>query len=356
MMMKLTKMLFAAALALMAVPLSACGGDDPEVPDLPDVPVVPDTPDIPDTPAEERLVVGYYPTWSTWWGEPDYDKLSIMCIAFAEMRGDGHLYYDGAKALASTIRNARAKGVKVLISLRDAQNVSDALASTELREQLADEVKTAIDELGIDGVDVDYEEWGGDEAAKRANLEQFYIDIRSRIGNGKLLTAALGGKTAPDPSINAEMLTHLDYVFPMIYDQCGGWEGGGWGAVGQHSGYEYYQDVIRFYTGTLKVPAEKLCAGLPFYGYEFKSATSTAGAGAVAYRELFDRYPGQSVHMTDNVDLIWYNGIPTIQKKCRYAAEQNIGGVMIWELSQDTRDESTSLLNAVSSVFGARHF
>lgn len=362
-----TKILFMALLSLFMLTSSKCSDSEPEVKPLPPV----ETPDTPDQPGNEeddplvlperekptfkgKIVVGYYPTWSTWWGEPDYDKLSIICLAFAEMRGDGHLYYDGYDAVKHVITNAHKKNVKVLVSLRDAQNVSKALADEKLRKNLAKEVKYCIHKYNLDGVDVDYEEWGGDENAKRQNLEKFYTDIRAQIGEGYLLTAALGGKTHADSSIDAQLLSHLDYVFPMIYDACGGWEGGGWGEVGQHSSFQYFKDVIAFYTGTLKVPKEKLCAGMPFYGYEFKFENSTKDAVSVAYRDLFGRFPDVDVANTDNIGLIWYNGIPTIKEKCQYVLDNGIGGVMIWELSQDTREPATSLLNAVHTTLNKK--
>jgi GH18 family chitinase len=43
--------------------------------------------------------------------------------------------------------------------------------------------------------------------------------------------------------------------------------------------------------------------------------------------------------------MVFYNGIPTIQAKTQLAL-QRASGIMIWELSQDTMDE-TSLLNAI---------
>jgi hypothetical protein len=43
-----------------------------------------------------------------------------------------------------------------------------------------------------------------------------------------------------------------------------------------------------------------------------------------------------------------YNGIATIKQKTSLALQQ-AGGIMIWELSQDTRD-ATSLLKAINDV------
>jgi len=49
------------------------------------------------------------------------------------------------------------------------------------------------------------------------------------------------------------------------------------------------------------------------------------------------------------VDGIYFNGIDTIQRKTCLVMQERIGGVMIWELAQDTTDE-TSLLLAISQA------
>jgi len=48
----------------------------------------------------------------------------------------------------------------------------------------------------------------------------------------------------------------------------------------------------------------------------------------------------------DEVEGIFFNGIETIQRKVCLAIREKIAGVMIWELAQDTTDE-TSLLLAI---------
>ena len=44
---------------------------------------------------------------------------------------------------------------------------------------------------------------------------------------------------------------------------------------------------------------------------------------------------------------VWYNGLSTIQAKTRYARDE-LGGVMIWEITQDTSDPVKSLLAAIT--------
>lgn len=46
---------------------------------------------------------------------------------------------------------------------------------------------------------------------------------------------------------------------------------------------------------------------------------------------------------------VYYNGVDTIAEKTRYAQE-NLGGIMIWELTQDTADWEKSLLQAIGNA------
>ena len=51
----------------------------------------------------------------------------------------------------------------------------------------------------------------------------------------------------------------------------------------------------------------------------------------------------------DEVNNIYFNGIDTIKQKTTYVVENGYGGIMIWEVGQDTTDE-TSLLKAIGDA------
>lgn len=53
--------------------------------------------------------------------------------------------------------------------------------------------------------------------------------------------------------------------------------------------------------------------------------------------------------MKDEFDSVYYNGMATIKEKTGLAIREGLAGVMIWEISQDTQDE-TSLLKAINDV------
>lgn len=300
--------------------------------------------------APRKMVVGYFMTDGADSFKPDYEKLTHICLAFAHMRGDGHLYADGIEQARHVIADAHDHGVKVIISLRDADNVSAALADTALRHQLVAETRAAVEKYGVDGVDVDYEEWGGDDNSKRENLEAFYVELREALP-GKLLTAAVRASTSDDGLNKGSMYEHLDYVFPMVYDACGGWGGMSWGKVGQHSSNEFFDKAIAYFVDSIGVPKEKICPGVPFYGYEFVSDTTTVGVDARVYRDILASHPDIDASLSDSIGLLWYNGVPTIKRKAREVIEKDLAGIMIWEISQDTDDASRSLLSAIHSTF-----
>jgi hypothetical protein len=67
-----------------------------------------------------------------------------------------------------------------------------------------------------------------------------------------------------------------------------------------------------------------------------------------SYATLYNAYPELSPY-SDMEDMygFYHNSIPTLQEKVQWAKEYGLGGMMIWEISQDTTEESVSLLRAI---------
>lgn len=188
----------------------------------------------------------------------------------------------------------------------------------------------------LDGIDFDWE-FPSNRAEEDAFAALLVESKRALQADGMLVTAAViaGQRLRPDA------LAALDRLHLMSYDHSG-----------RHSTLEQARaDTKRLLAhGTAR---EKICLGVPFYGRDLKNHRR-----ALTYAELVRRYhPGPAV---DEVAGIYFNGIQTIQAKARYAQAAGLGGIMIWELGQDTPN-GTSLLRAIHQVLespvppGGRH-
>ena len=85
--------------------------------------------------------------------------------------------------------------------------------------------------------------------------------------------------------------------------------------------------------------------GVPFYGYDFVNSTTV---NAFSFNEIV-RASVSNANL-DQIGITYYNGIPTIKSKVNLANDNGIGGIMIWELGQDSFDEY-SLLSTIHDEY-----
>jgi chitinase len=210
----------------------------------------------------------------------------------------------------------------------------------------------------FDGFDVDWESPQAEDAENfRALLEEFrqQMDAARR---GLRLSIAVGESPAMLPETDFRAVAGIvDQVGVMNYDYAGPWsQTTGFLAplfAGRHAG-SIEQSIARYKAAG--VPEAKLLMGLPFYGYSW---TAVAGAN----NGLFQ--PGRAVHadrpysyirtlsppfatyrdarsqapwLFDGETFWTYEDPVSVRYKVSYARNEHLGGVMIWELSNDTAD------------------
>lgn len=299
-----------------------------------------------DTALTDFKVVGYYPSWKPdRLNAIDFGVLTHVCYAFAIPTADGGLLDlenpDTARAL---IRSAHDNGAKVLLSVggwshngTPLENVFMEATSDEARtKRFVESILAMCAQYGFDGVDMDWEHPRVDGTSAR-QYEALMLALSERLhAQGKLLTAAvLSGATA-DGNIYYDAAAHtnavlnaVDFINVMAYD-------GGDGE--RHSTYEFAADCGTYWKGTRGLPAYKVVLGVPFY----------ARPSWADYGTILDAVPNadRQDHVSYNGMEVFYNGVDTIARKTAYARE-NLGGVMIWELTQDTSDRAKSLLRAI---------
>ena len=279
------------------------------------------------TPMENFRIIGYEPSWVS--SRPiRYEMLTHLNYAFLLANEDGSLKTTSLDIprMQTILKEAKAKGVKVLISVGGANNKALSVAATRARPTLIANLKTFMDEHGFDGIDIDWEGPANQEEGE-AYLDlvrTLYTDLHPR---GKLVTTAVGtwfGKNVPNKSFE-----YLDFVMLMSYDDDGL----------EHSTYRKAESDLRIWQEK-GLPKSKTVVGVPFYGYNEGGRPVWAGT---AYKDIVAQDP--SAAQKDFAAGYGYNGIPTIQRKTQLALE-SASGIMFWELSQDSTDD-TSLLNAI---------
>ncbi|WP_297871258.1 glycosyl hydrolase family 18 protein [uncultured Oscillibacter sp.] len=302
-----------------------------------------------DTALTDFKVVGYYPSWKPdKLRSVDFGVLTHVCYAFAIPTAEGGLRaLENPEAAETLIRSAHENGARVLLSVGGwsyndvpLENVfMEAAADDAKRLRLAESILAMCEEYGFDGVDMDWEHPRVDgDSARR--YEALMLTLSERLhAQGKLLTAAvLSGATA-DGNIYYDAAAHtnavlnaVDFINVMAYD-------GGDGE--RHSQYQFAVDCGTYWRETRGLPAHKVVLGVPFY----------TRPGWADYGTIVAAVPEASArdHVLYNGMEVYYNGVDTIAEKTRYARE-HLGGIMIWELTQDTAGREESLLQTIGNA------
>ena len=121
---------------------------------------------------------------------------------------------------------------------------------------------------------------------------------------------------------------------------------------GQFASYEDYVWDIDYCHEKLGIPLSKLTGGMPFYGHTWDNLPGTDNAGGITFRNIMEYWRDRDAQAKDRDQSgnTWYNGHRTIRRKCLYAKEKGIGGVMIWQLFQDSVEDDESLLRVVGDA------
>ena len=254
-----------------------------------------------------------------------YDKLTHINYSFLTPKADGtFIPINNGWKLKQIVKDARQHNVKVSISVGgwgwDAQ-FEELASDPETRSAFVRNLKSFVEEYGLDGVDMDWEY--PDLGPSSQNFLALIRELRTAMPD-KLLTTAVvsygddNGLGVPDESFEL-----FDFVNIMTYDGP------------DHATMEQFERGLSYWSER-GLPKEKIVMGAPFYGdpnlpyYKIVEADPRA-----AQADTFDYY-GTAYH---------YNGIPTIQAKTRIAMEK-AGGMMFWALDHDSQGE-LSLVNAI---------
>lgn len=264
--------------------------------------------------------------------------------------------------------------VKVLISLEGkAQSFAEAAQPANRAAFVSSCIHTfvqghfgpEIHAPGIfDGFDVDWEYPKPEDAANYLALLQEFRKQLDAVRPGLKLTVAAGPSPHMYQGVDfSEVAKVVDEIGLMNYDYSGPWRK----VTGFHAPLYSEQGgsadrTVRDYENA-GAPAEKLLLGVPFYGYSWNSVgeenhglfqpgeadhqdrpyryIQTLISSSTVYRD-----PAAQAPWLYDGDTFWtYEDPVSARFKGEYTQRQRLGGVMVWELGEDSTD--AQLLKAV---------
>jgi GH18 family chitinase len=285
-------------------------------------------------------VIGYLPTYR--FGlidQIEVEKLTHLNIAFAQPDRWGHLDCPGDYATIIRKVKKRNPEIKIYISLGGRLLSHDKIywkkyMSPDYRTGFVQNIIRFVEQYRLDGVDMDLE-WGNVDALYPGFTRELSDSLHA---NGFQLSAAFPAMKRYAVLTNEDFKV-FDFINVMAYDNAGPWQPK---VIRQHSTYDLAVNSISFWHDSCGVPLDKIILGMPLYGYNFKSrpVRSASYGSLVSYNRF--------LAFVDQDNLTFYNSIPTIIRKTKYAKD-NCGGVMLWELGQDALGENSdySLLHFV---------
>jgi len=284
-------------------------------------------------------------------------------------------------------QNRNLKTMLAVLGWTYSPNMVPVLASPTLRAKFVSSSVALMTNLGFDGLDLDYEYITN--AVEAANIVSLLKDIREAMdklsSNGStpyLLSYASPAGPAKYSLMDFKgMDQYLDFWNFMGYDYAGSWD-----TLAGHSSNIYgskdnpsstpfnTSTAIDYYVQTGGISPSKINLGLPLYARSFsntlgpgKPFNNTGAAGSFGEAAVWDSkalpLPGSNATVY-NLDIgasysydastklmISYDTPKNAQFKANYMMENELGGAMWWEISQD-RIGKGSLIEAVVQTFG----
>ena len=312
----------------------------------------------------------------------DYDAFTHLARAFIRERDDGSLEIPPDYFNETFEKQARAHGVKILMSIGggsvDADHWPALARDPQHVETFIDNVAKLLADHHYDGIDIDWEPAPKTDADGR-DYGAFLKSLRARFPNIVITLAMTATRTGTQHIPMDDVVASVDFINAMTYSYATPSSGLGTfnenlhddpqGAHTRHSVDDGTQNLLE----TRHVPPAKLLLGINFWACRYRvdhlgdkfPSHSKGYADNITYPQVLDLLStGKYSALHDAVAdasylvrksggcLVTYDDPNSVRDKCEDALKLKCAGVIVWNTGADLGSGETPLLNEIAKSFG----
>ena len=294
---------------------------------------------------------GFHPYWA-----PDsvadsyrWDLLNTLAYFGAEIDPlSGEILATNRYYSTAVIPTALANGVAVHLTAILFSKHDSLLLYPSRRLKAITELLRMVNDRDIDGINIDFEAVPG---RLRDSLTAFVRELRSAGGPSIEIVIDIPAIDWNNAFDVASLGLFVDQYFLMAYDYH--WRTGptaGPVAPLNSVGLSISNSLARYENND--IDRSKLILGLPWYGYEWPTAStekeaSTLGSGtavtaaygmqqAVIHGRRYDEQaqsPSYVYHVDETIHQVWYDDPTSLAVKYKFALDEDLAGVGYWAMS-----------------------
>lgn len=304
-------------------------------------------------PKEGFIVVGYATYWDSKMPDPAF--LTHINYSFAHIKSDFESLDIKTPSRLTKIVGLKNTypDLKVLLSVGGwgAGNFSEMAADASHRAKFCQNCKNAVQQYGLDGIDLDWEYPTSSEAGISSspddtkNFTLLVQELRSALGTDKLLTMASDASADYVDFVSAG--PYLDFINVMTYCM---------GKPPYHNAGLYpssmtkrscSESVTKHYNAG--VPYDKMVMGIPFFGHDGTEEVNFCDINIGTNTKKWDDDAKVPYLVNSSGKMVLtYDDAESVGLKASFIKEKDLLGAMYWNIEAD--DDNWTLSKTIAAT------